>query len=398
MRIAGCALFLLLGAGTAHALTIAHDTRWSGTLHFAEQVLVPAGVTLEIAPGTQVRFSAGGLEVAGRLLAEEAVFTGDGWSGLSLKGCDARTRLRGVTVRGAATGLLVQGGTPAIEGALFEGNEVGVELRGKTAATLNDSLFRGNRKVGLFVKDDSVAQVTGCRFEKQGKYGAYIYRANPARFAGNRFGNNPTGLMIAYFGSDPLIEGNDFIDNRTAVEVDRAARPVLRGNRLQRNEVGIFLQRRADPHITGNLLRDNQVAVKLAFSSYPRIDGNDFTGNALALKLEFQSSAWEREQGAAARAGEVAAAGAFGGGQGAKTVTESERRPELLDGTVDARNNWWGEAGNLELARLGEAGNPSFIHDGRDQPTFIEKGKPYPLDTVNFAPWSGTPNLREPRK
>jgi len=388
-------LLMLLSAGYAEALTLTRDTRWGGELRFAETVSVPAGVTLTIAPGTRVQFQGGGLEVAGRLTAERADLAGDKWAGVTLKGCDERTRLADVTVRGAKTGILVQGGAPHIERALFDGNETGLELRGKAAGSVRDSLFRGNRKVGLFVKDDSVAQVTGCRFEEQGKYGAYIYRAKPARFTQNRFERNPVGLMVAYYGSDPLIEENDFADNETAVEVDRAAQPELRGNRLHGNRIGLSLQRRADPLVTGNRFAGNDVAIKLAFSSYPRITGNDFAGNRLALKLEFQSTTWEREQGAAARAGEVAAAGAFGTGQGARTVTEVERRPEELDGTIDARGNWWGTEGTAELMRLGAEGNPGFIFDGRDQPTFVEKGKNYPLDTVRFVPWSDAPHLKE---
>lgn len=388
-------LCCLLGAGSAEALTLERDTRWSGELRFTEKVSVPAGIALTIAPGSRVQFQGGGLEVAGRLTAERADLGGDRWEGLTLKGCDEQTRLTDVAVRGAKTGILVQGGAPQLDRVTFEGNDTGLELRGKAAGNVRNSVFRGNRKVGLFVKDDSVAQVTGCRFEAQGKYGAYIYRARPARFAQNRFERNPVGLMVAYYGSDPLVEGNDFTDNETAIEVDRAAQPELRGNRLQNNRVGLFLQRRADPLVTGNRFADNQVAIKLAFSSYPRITGNDFVRNPLALKLEFQSSIWEREQGAAARAGEVAAVGAFGSGQGAKTVTEAERRPAELDGTIDARGNWWGGDGTDELARLGAQGNPVFIYDGRDQPTFVEKGKTYPLDTVRFAPWSDAPHLKE---
>ena len=388
-----CAL-LLLGAGAGQAQTLGRDTRWSGEQRFAETVQVPIGITLTIAPGSRIHFSAGGLEVAGRLQAEGAELDGKGWSGVTLKGCDATTRLHKVTIRNAQTGVLVQGGGPLLEGLVLDGNEVGIELRGKSAATLRDSRFRANRKVGLFVKDDSVASVTGCRFENNGKFGAYIYRATPVRFTGNRFERNPVGLMIGYFGSNPLVEENSFAGNEIGIEVDRAARPELRGNRLEGNRTAISLQRRADPKVTGNRFSDNQVAIKLAFSSYPQIVGNDFTGNGMALKLEFQSSTWEREQGAAARADEVAAAGAFGGGQGAKTVTEAERRPTTLDGMVDARGNWWGEAGNLELARAGENGNPTFIHDGRDQPTFVEKGKDYPLDKVVFLPWSAVPHTR----
>ena len=48
-------------------------------------------------------------------------------------------------------------------------------------------------------------------------------------------------------------------------------------------------------------------------------------------------------------------------------------------------------AGTAELNRVGAAGNPGFIADGRDTPTFEEQGQSYPLDLVDFAPWSKTP-------
>ena len=399
MRIPALCLVLLALAGSAQALTIERDTRWSGERRIAEKVTVPSGVTLTLLPGTVVRFAAAGsLEVTGRLTGENARLVGEQWGGVTLKGCDAGTRLTAVEVSGARTGVLVQGGNPLLERLTLRDNEVGIELRGKSAATVRDGLFSANRKVGLFIKDDSPVVATGNRFEANVKYGAYIYRATPAQFARNRFERNPTGLMIAYFGSDPVVADNHFTDNEVGIEVDRAARPLLRGNRLEGNRTGLLLQRRADPQVTGNRFAGNREAIRLAYSSYPRIVGNDFAGNDLAIRLEFQSSTWEREQGASTRAGEVAAAGAFGSGQGARTVSEEQRRPAALDGTIDARDNWWGEPGNLELARSGDAGNPSFIHDGRDQPTFIEAGKSYPLDRVLFAPWSTAPHLGEVTK
>lgn len=397
MKSLATILLLILSAGMAQATTLAGDTRWSGEMRFAGTVVVPAGISLEIAPGSRIHFAAGGLEIAGRLVASQVEFTGHGWDGVTLKGCDAQTLLTGVAISGARTGLMVQGGAPVIDRATLRDNEVGMELRGKSAAVVRDSLFRKNRKVGLFVKDDSVARISGCRFEEQGKFGVYIYRANPSLFSGNHLRHNPVGVMVAYYGSNPQISGNEFTDNETAIEVDRAARPELRDNRLIDNRVALSLMRRADPLVTGNLFSANQVAVKLEFSSYPRITGNDFVDNRLAMQLAFQSSTWEREQGAAARAGEVAAVGAFGSGQGAKTVTENERRPQGLDGTVDARDNWWGDAGSEELTRVGAQGNPSFIHDGRDQPTFEEAGRSYPLDKVLYAPWSAVPHVRRSR-
>lgn len=379
---------LLLAGRPVLAQVLDQDTRWSGERQMAETLVVPAGVTLTVAAGSRVSFAAGaGLEVAGRLVAEAAEFAGTGWPGITLKGCDATTRLRGATIRGAKTGLLVQGGAPQLEGLQLTENEVGIELRGKSAASLDQSHFSANRKVGLFIKDDSLPRVRDCRFAANGRYGAYIYRAKPAEFSGNRFTGNPTGLMIAYFGSDPLIAGNVFETNETAILVDRAARPELRGNRLTGNRLGLHLYRRSDPLVTGNRLERNEVGILVAYSSYPRIAGNDFEANGLALKLEFQSSQWEASQGASARANETAQRSGFGG-QAARTVTEADRRARDLDGTLDARGNWWGVAGSRELAQAAGRKNPGFIHDGRDQATFEDGGRTYPLDQVVFTPWS----------
>ncbi len=65
--------------------------------------------------------------------------------------------------------------------------------------------------------------------------------------------------------------------------------------------------------------------------------------------------------------------------------------PRRLDGTVAARGNWWGEAGTAELEKIGRKGNPAFIDDGRDRPTFIEEGDEYPLDQVDFGDWLQKP-------
>ncbi|MDT8441771.1 MAG: right-handed parallel beta-helix repeat-containing protein [Desulfuromonadales bacterium] len=390
MKLWFALLIPLLTASPASALVLSGEIRWQGEVEFAESVVIPAGASLTIAAHSRIRFAAGGLEVAGRLLAEQVEFSGRDWDGLVLKNCDATTRLRGVTVRGAKTGLLVQGGAPELVELTLRENQVGLELRGKAAGSLRASHFADNAKVGLFVKDESTTRILDCRFDGNGKFGAYLYRARPDEFAGNRFAGNGTGLMIAYHGSDPLVAGNLFVDNETAIQVDRAARPELRGNRLLGNRTGIHLYRRADPLVTGNLLAGNQVAILIAYSSYPQIVSNDFRDNPLAIRLEYQSSAWEQTKGAAARSSELATRGAFGG-QGQRTVGEEQRRAQNLEGLVVATGNWWGEAGTRELESAGFAGNPAFIHDGRDQPTFHEGGADYPLDRVRFEPWSRTP-------
>ncbi len=193
--------------------------------------------------------------------------------------------------------------------------------------------------------------------------------------------------MISHYGSDPVIENNIFRNNRTGVLVDRTAKPQLRGNLFEENEIGIDLYRRSDPHILKNRLSKNRQAIRVRYSSYPLIEQNDFTANDSALVLALQSSRWEEQKGEAARQEQLGAVGAFGGKK-QNQVSEDQRRAKGLDGTVDARNNWWGAAETLQLESVSADANLAWIIDGNDAPTFEEGGQTFPLDKVRWAPFS----------
>lgn len=390
MRVFLCIVIVLLCTSPAFALVVGKDTVWSGEQRFSEDVRVLAGVTLTITSGTKLVFSGTKLEISGRLIADGAEFSGEQWQGLRLKGTDASTRLSDCVIKGAATGLFVQGGSPVLERLTLSGNKVGIEMRGRAAGKVVGCRFIENDKVGLFIKDDSTTSVIGCLFEGNLRYGAYLYHALPQAFQDNVFLKNDIGLMIAYHGTDPEVTGNRFEKNTTGIQVDRAARPLIQGNLLIDNQTGCYIYRRSDPLLSGNRVEKNKVGLLVAYSSYPKITGNDFMDNDMALKLEFQSSEWEAKRGADARAGEASSRSAFAG-QGMRSVTEDDRRARQLDGVVDAAGNWWGKDETLEMLKLGASGNPSFIHDGRDQATFVDAGETFPLDKVRHTPWSHVP-------
>ena len=387
---------LLLGAAPALGLTISRDTTWQGERKIKGEVRVETGATLTILAGSKITFSGGHLEVAGRLVAEDVDFRGNGWGGILLKGCDSTTIIRNCRIEGAKTGLFIGGGAPRIEGTTLRNNEVGIELKQQSTATISNCRISANRKVGLFIKDESSPLVSGCTISNNGKYGVYIYRARPAGFTGNTLSENDTALMISNAGSDPRIQGNTFSKNKIAILVDRAASPLLTENLLRDNQTGVRLYRRADAAIDGNRFVNNNDALSIAYSSYPRIHHNDFAGNRRAILLEFQSSNWEKSNGSTVRESEAVNRGAFGQGSGHDAAdAEARRRPDAeLDGTIDARHNWWGEEGTRELSRIRTSGNPTFIDDGRDAPTFVDGGKEWPLDRVNFTPWQSAPNRR----
>ncbi len=387
-------LILLCLASPVAAESLSGIVRWEGEKTIKEMLRVESGAELTIASGSVIHLQRGGLEISGRLIVSGVTFEGSGGNGIILKNSDASV-IEKSTLRGFRTALEVFGGAPQLHQLKLEENEVGIELRQKSAAAISDCRFNNNHKVGLFVKDESTPQVTGNTFSGTGRFGAYLYRATPRLFSGNRFEKNATGLAISHYGSDGEIISNHFYGNEVGILVDRAARPTLRENTLSQNTIGLRLEKRADAEIHGNRLSRNETAIFVAFSSYPQIHGNDLAENGMALKLEHQSSTWERERGSSMRQQKSRSGGVFAGRQGGSEVTESMRAPQEMDGTVDARNNWWGDVGQKELKGLPGEGNPTFIFDGRDVATFSEGGKDYPLDTVRFSPWLSTNPLAD---
>lgn len=383
-----CLIFLLLPT-PAETRVIKTVERWQGEVLVGEELRVEKGGQLLIAPGTRV-VSRAQIEVVGRLEAIEVEFSGDDWPGLVLKGTDALTLVKSCRVTGARTGISIIGGEPRVLDSLFEKNQVGIEIRQKSRALIENNRFIENLRVGLFAKDETEAVVRQNYFAGQGEFGAYIYRAKPVEFRDNQFFDNPTGLMISHYGSDPQINHNQFERNQTAIKIDRTARPHLTSNRIFANQIGIALDRRSDPLIENNLLRQNQQAIVVKFSSYPVIRHNDFSANQQALVLEYQSSSWEQVNGADARQHQIAGRGAFGGQKQAQ-VTETQRQARGLDGYVDARENWWGQQETQRLKNLDEKANVPWIIDGYDTATFKESGQDWPLDRVRWWPFASQP-------
>jgi parallel beta-helix repeat protein len=371
----------------AAALSLSEDTHWQGQLSFAETVRVQTGVTLTVESGAEVHFEAGALDVAGTLQARDARFYGERWQGIILRG--GADLLERCAISGAETGVQVMGGAPRLIDVRVEGGTTGIELRRRSRAQLSGCTIRDQAEVGLFGKEDSAPRVERCLFEKNGRFGVYLHRSVPQLFSDNRLVDNPVGLMVAWYGTDPEIRNNEFEQNGIAIKVDRAAQPLLAGNRIHGNETGLLLSRRADARVRRNLVRDNRIGIQVEYSSYPIIRENDLAGNGTALVLHHQSSAWEKTNGEAMRKTQSFARGPFN--RNAAGGKEAAPPPAVLTGTVDARRNWWGEDATAQLQANQGRGNQIFIHDSRDEPFFEDGGVNYPLDRVEFAPWREGP-------
>ena len=81
-------LLCMLLPNLSHAIILKGETLWQGEKTFNETVRVEAGAVLKVLPGSRIVFKGGSLEVAGRLIAADAHFSGENWQGIVLKGAD----------------------------------------------------------------------------------------------------------------------------------------------------------------------------------------------------------------------------------------------------------------------------------------------------------------------
>jgi hypothetical protein len=145
---------------------------WSGTPMIESEVVVPAGLTLTLMPGSKLQMQAGSsLRIYGTLRAEDAnggsTITRqkeDLWKGIIFEGSGSGT-LRGVTISYAETGITAAADTGII--SLNEvkliGNQTGLDFF-TGILTANNCLFQSNTAYGILVEDEIYPALTQCTF------------------------------------------------------------------------------------------------------------------------------------------------------------------------------------------------------------------------------------------
>jgi nitrous oxidase accessory protein NosD len=145
------------------AEAVTADTTLSGQVTVAEDLLIPAGVTLTFLPGTQVTvvpsdgtrtdsqfvttqteiMVRGSLIIKGATVATPGKIKGS-WGGIVAATPGASVTIRDSTVAGAQYGLMMLGGTAQVTGSIFEKNEVGIAAALGAWVGLAGNIFRHN--------------------------------------------------------------------------------------------------------------------------------------------------------------------------------------------------------------------------------------------------------------
>lgn len=368
----------------------------SGRLAFSGDVIVPKGETWKVLPGARVRFQGGRLLVRGVLVVEgttlqPATLEGDdAFEGVDLRG-ESGSRFVRAIVSGGRRGILLTNASAEFRDVVFQRNAVGIDVGQYGRARIDGCTFQGNARVGLLVKRGGSAEVSATRFSGAEKAGVYVYGADNVTIRDCRFEKNAVGLQAGMAGARAQVSRSDFRGNGTGILAEKTARPAVEGCEVIGNEIGVLFRRRAEGSVNGCRIEANGAGVIVEYSSYPVFRGNVFRRNReAAVRLRHQSAEWEGEATEADRE-DVGGRSSFGGGDAARgdfrpgndgrTATSPAGPPVKragLTGTVDFRNNDWGEL----QPQVDRGGNVEGIHDGRDEPFFDYKGKRYRMDTV----------------
>lgn len=313
--------------------TLLADTVWDGEVLIDGILTVPVGVTLEIRPGSRVRFTR--FDSNGDGIGEHEIF------------CQGTIRALGTAAAPILFSSAETAPRPGDWGAVnmmaseqdnqLEHCIVEYGYRGFHAhfarARLRQSLFRYNQRGAQF--QESRVLIEGC--ELVDNTNGLQFRDSQVELRDSLVARNQWGVRCVY--SEVQISGCLVADNLVNGINLRDSKLVVTGNRVVDNRRGLYLQR-SQGLVQGNLLADNSEHGIFLEETKAEVVDNQLSGNGRA------GVRWLNSSGRLAR----------------NNIVDNGEYGLINDGLepVDARFNWWGDPAAAMVAKT--------VRDGRTRP------------------------------
>lgn len=338
---AGQALAALAYQGTQ---TLFQDTVWEGEVLIDGILTVAPGVTLEIRPGTVVRFSRYDSNADG--VGEHEIFSQGTIRALGTAAAPILfTSAEDEPRRGdwGAINMMVSEENNRLEHCRVEYGYRGFHAH-FSRAELHHSSFRNNLRGAQF--QESQVVIRDCRFVDNTN--GLQFRDSRVELTGNLVARNQWGIRCVYSEvqirdcriEENLVNGINIRDGQVTAE----------GNRIIGNRRGIYLQR-SRGLVQGNRLAANSEHGIFLEDSSVEVVANQIVGNGRA------GVRWLNGDGRLA----------------ANLITDNGVYALINDGQTEvrARNNWWGTPDPDRVALA--------VRDGRDRPGLGLADYRYPL-------------------
>jgi parallel beta-helix repeat protein len=268
--IRAAAFLLAITATVAESVMAGKLTRANSPYVINGDLRVPAGDSLLIEPGVELRFGASssfivdGILIAQGTEEDSIFFTANGasptpgsWNGVFLYNAPART-LRHLVISYASTGVTCDGGAPILERSRISQNLNGMDFLNGTTAQIRNSIFLQNENAAI-----------------------RCIGASPKIAANVIWQNALTGFESAVVcnAATPRIQYNLIIFNgRSGIDCANGSTAQIYQNTLANNELGITISD-SNPLIYNNIVTGSSAGIS-AESSEPEIFFNNVFGNS----------------------------------------------------------------------------------------------------------------------
>ncbi len=313
--------------------TLFEDTVWSGDILIDGILTVATGTTLEIRPGSRVRFTR--FDSNGDGIGEHEIFSQGTIRVLGTEDDPVLFTSAEETPRPGdwgAINMMVSEEENLLGHCIVEYGYRGFHAHFSRAKLLN-STFRKNMRGAQF--QESQVVIDGCRFLDNNN--GVQFRDSKVTLQGSTISGSHWGLRCVY--SD-LEMTACVIENNLVNGVNiRDGKIHARGNRIVGNRRGLYLQRSEGRVVSNDLSGNSEHGIFLEDSNGEVID-NRLIGNGRA------GVRWLNSKGRLTR----------------NMITDNGVYGLINDGTsaVDARSNWWGTAKSGDI--------DASIRDGLDRP------------------------------
>lgn len=382
------------------------NATWEGIVVVDGTVEFDAGTTLNLLPGTEVRFTApktkdatlSELVIYGTLLALGTAdkpisfipTSGEGpdaWAGLRLVAYSGQpSRMEHCIVKGARMGISGERSRLEAANLVVSNNRTGILANNGFKLRLAQSQLTDNQR-GVELDQNADALLEGNQIANNAEAGIYCRGSSPI-IAGNDILKNGDFGIACLNGSSPEISDNRIDGHQIGISIVKKSNPIISYNAIVRNVTGVQVERMTSTVIEHNKINGNDIGISCNYAAYPKVHDNNLDDNwRFAIALGRQQSVEVSRMGP-----QELRHGIFAAQAGPMKLRKYDRVtgsiPEIpKEGVISAENNWWGIQVTEEMAIAGRQAEISAINDFHDGQTVEFQGKPYPRDRVAYAPW-----------
>jgi parallel beta-helix repeat protein len=211
--------------------------------------------------------------------------------GISIMGCKDIVSKTGLPLVTITAGIEEECTPVMLTGNLIQANRrEGIRLDTATLGLLEGNEICDNGGAGILVIEGGRHTLKGNTIEGNRGQGIALVDSNQNSTRENQIQDHPIGILVQAKerkAEENFLEGNQIIDNLTAIQLEKDAQTAILGNTLEGGREGIRLDRSRAAQIKNNRIFDHREnGIMLQGTERSALEGNEITGGEIGVLLE----------------------------------------------------------------------------------------------------------------